>query len=329
MPRSKFGDIYRDLKYKIESGEYPYQSLVPSENTLVAVYGCSRNTVRRALAGLIEAGYVQAIQGKGVRVLYRPAARTPFTLGRMESFCETARRCRTDYQTKVVHFSMTQTDGALAAASGFPPGADVYHVERVRIIDGRAMVLEVSYFLRSVVTTLTPEAAEQSIYAYLERELDIQIMTSKRTITVEHASPAEESGAVNRPKILSCTKEPLRPKQPGSFSFSVQGGPISARIRATEILPPLFGCRCPNLHRGSQPACKFGRLPLLHFGCFVRWTRLSCAVPFRQNFPSNRALGRASHTLAGKFPCMCPGRTYLPSGRDEEIDCFLGRGAVY
>ena len=191
MPRSKFGDIYRDLKYRIESGEYPYQSLVPSENTLVAVYGCSRNTVRRALAGLIEAGYVQAIQGKGVRVLYRPAARTPFTLGRMESFCETARRCRTDYQTKVVHFSMTQTDGALAAASGFPPGADVYHVERVRIIDGRAMVLEVSYFLRSVVTTLTPEAAEQSIYAYLERELDIQIMTSKRTITVEHTSPAD------------------------------------------------------------------------------------------------------------------------------------------
>src|SRR5699024_10347703 len=125
MPRSKFGDIYRDLKYKIESGEYPYQSLVPSENTLVAVYSCSRNTVRRALAGLIEAGYVQAIQGKGVRVLYRPVpvARAPFTLGRMESFRETALRCRTSYQTRVVHFSMTQTDGAMAAASGFPPGA--------------------------------------------------------------------------------------------------------------------------------------------------------------------------------------------------------------
>ena len=193
MPRSKFGDIYRDLKYKIESGEYPYQSLVPSENTLVAVYSCSRNTVRRALAGLIEAGYVQAIQGKGVRVLYRPVpvARAPFTLGRMESFRETALRCRTSYQTRVVHFSMTQTDGAMAAASGFPPGADVYHVERVRIIDGRAMVLEVSYFLRSVVPTLTPEAAEQSIYAYLEKELGVQIMTSKRTITVERAAAAD------------------------------------------------------------------------------------------------------------------------------------------
>ena len=188
MPRSKFGDIYRDLKTRIEDGEYPYQSLVPSENTLVSVYGCSRNTVRRALAGLIEAGYVQAIQGKGVRVLYRPAAKSPFTLGRMESFHETAMRCRTHYETRVVHFSMTQTDNALAAASGFPPQVDVYHVERVRIVEGRALILDDSYFLRSVVTTLTPEAAADSIYAYLERELGIQIMTSKRTITVERAT---------------------------------------------------------------------------------------------------------------------------------------------
>ena len=83
MPRSKFGDIYRDLKTRIEDGEYPYQSLVPSENTLVSVYGCSRNTVRRALAGLIEAGYVQPIQGKGVRVLYRPAAKLPWAAWRV------------------------------------------------------------------------------------------------------------------------------------------------------------------------------------------------------------------------------------------------------
>ena len=196
MPRSKFGDIYNDLKTKIEQGDYPYQSLVPSENTLAAAFGCSRNTVRRALAGLIETGYVQAIQGKGVRVLYRaadrrPAGKVPFTLGRLESFYEMAARFRTSYQTRVVHFSMTQTDAVLAQASGFAVGADVYHVQRVRVVDGRALIMDESYFLRSVVPTLTPEAAEQSIYAYLERELGVQITTSKRTITVEHATAAD------------------------------------------------------------------------------------------------------------------------------------------
>ncbi len=33
MPKAKFESIYKDLKQKIESGEYPYQDLLPSENT--------------------------------------------------------------------------------------------------------------------------------------------------------------------------------------------------------------------------------------------------------------------------------------------------------
>lgn len=71
MPKAKFADIYQDLKQKVEQGMYAYQSLIPSENVLSEAYGCSRNTVRRALRGLIERGYAQAIQGKGVRVLYQ------------------------------------------------------------------------------------------------------------------------------------------------------------------------------------------------------------------------------------------------------------------
>jgi len=36
---------------------------------------------------------------------------------------------------------------------------------------------------------LTPEIAEQSIYAYLEQEVGLHIVTSKRLITVERATP--------------------------------------------------------------------------------------------------------------------------------------------
>ena len=38
MPKSKFEHIYRDLKEKIESEEYPYMELLPSENQLIEVY---------------------------------------------------------------------------------------------------------------------------------------------------------------------------------------------------------------------------------------------------------------------------------------------------
>ena len=71
MPAAKYDGIYRDLKNKIESEQYEFQELLPSENQLVEVYGCSRNTVRRAIAGLVTDGYVQTVQGKGVRNIYR------------------------------------------------------------------------------------------------------------------------------------------------------------------------------------------------------------------------------------------------------------------
>ena len=70
MPRSKYESIYKDLKQKIEEGEYAYQALLPSEHQLILSYGCSRNTVRRALSNLVADGYVQTLPGKGVRNIY-------------------------------------------------------------------------------------------------------------------------------------------------------------------------------------------------------------------------------------------------------------------
>ena len=92
MPKSKYDSIYQDLKKKIESDVFSYQELLPSENTLIQLYECSRNTVRRAIGKLVSDGYVQTIQGKGVRNIYRPIDQTAFTIGEIESFRESASR---------------------------------------------------------------------------------------------------------------------------------------------------------------------------------------------------------------------------------------------
>ena len=92
MPKAKYEQLYQVLKEKIESGEYPSQELLPSEHTLIAELGCSRNTLRRAVSELVRAGYVQTMQGKGVRNIFEPARQAPFTLGTLESFAESAAR---------------------------------------------------------------------------------------------------------------------------------------------------------------------------------------------------------------------------------------------
>ncbi len=188
MPKSKFEEIYRDLKSRVEQGEYLYSELLPSENTLVGIYDCSRNTVRRALAGLVEDGYVQSVHGKGVQVIYQPSEKNEFTVGGIESFRESALRNNFSYTTRVVRFETVTATARLAKQTGFPEGTEVLWVERVRQLDGKPLILDVNYFLKSVTGGLTPEIAEQSIYAYLEQELGMQIVTSKRKITVEKAT---------------------------------------------------------------------------------------------------------------------------------------------
>ena len=110
MTKSKFEEIYRDLKYHVEQGDYLYSELLPSENNLIGIYDCSRNSIRRAIAGLVKDGYVQAVHGKGVQVIFQPSEKTNFTVGGIESFQETAARNRMTYCTKVVVYETITVD---------------------------------------------------------------------------------------------------------------------------------------------------------------------------------------------------------------------------
>ena len=55
---------------RIESGEYPHNSFLPSENDLAAHFGAARNTVRKAIAALVEKGMILKSQGRMSKVNY-------------------------------------------------------------------------------------------------------------------------------------------------------------------------------------------------------------------------------------------------------------------
>lgn len=192
MPKSKYELIYLDLKKKIEADKYSYQELLPPENTLVQVYDCSRNTVRRAISRLVTDGYVQTMQGKGVRNIYRPIEQAAFTIGEIESFKESALRNGQHPQTKVLLFSEITADSALSTRSGFPAGSQLYYLQRLHYLDGKPLILNHNYFLKEAVPALTLETAQDSIYNYLENTLHMTIVNSKRIMTVEKITEIDE-----------------------------------------------------------------------------------------------------------------------------------------
>ena len=192
MPKSKYESIYKDLKQKIEAEEFSYQELLPSEHTLVQTYHCSRNTVRRAIANLVTDGYVQTIQGKSVRNIFRPVEQTSYTIGSIESFKESSIRNRQNGRTEVLCFMEITADDKIAGKTGFAAGTELYYIQRLHYLDEKPLIINHNYFLKSAVCGLTPEIASGSIYDYLEHTLHMTIVNSKRVVTVEKITQIDE-----------------------------------------------------------------------------------------------------------------------------------------
>ena len=193
MPKSKFEAIYRELKSDIESEKLPYQSLMPSENQLIVRFDCSRNTVRRAIAMLAEEGYVQPMHGRGVRVIYTKTQTPPFLLAGIESFRESAKRNNLgELSTRVIRFTEITADEHVARHTGFPVGTELYYIQRVRSLDGDPCVFDINLYDKKLVPGLNKEIGVHSIYNYIENDLGMPIVMSKRTITVERVTQMDE-----------------------------------------------------------------------------------------------------------------------------------------
>ncbi len=128
------------------------------------------------------------LQGQRVRVIYEPVERNVFKIGGIESFKEAAIRNGFTYGTKVVKLEEILADEEISEKTGFKVGEELYDVRRVR----KALILDKNYFLVSATHGLTEEIAEKSIYDYLENELKMKIMTSKRKMTTELATSEDK-----------------------------------------------------------------------------------------------------------------------------------------
>lgn len=188
MPPARYRDIYQSLRHDIQSGRYPLQTLLPTEEALAERFACSRNTVRRAIAMLISEGYVQTVQGKGSVVIYSPLQASYITDTRLETFSELAARTGATPASRCLTLKHVVCDEGLARQSGYTPGEDLWYLEVVRSLDGKALIRARGWLRACIVPHITREIAEHSIYRYLEEELGLQIVTSKRLITAERAS---------------------------------------------------------------------------------------------------------------------------------------------
>jgi GntR family transcriptional regulator len=190
-PRLRSVSVRDELLQRIDQGEFPAGTRLPSEPDLAAELQVSRATLREALRALEGEGLVRRRRGSGTYVAERPRVANSLDL----NFGVTEAIRLAGMEAGMAQ-GRTWTEPASAGEAtrlGLEPGQDVLVVERVRTAEGKPVVLSRDIFPSSLIgdrTQVVEEMLRRSIYEVLERDLGVVIhhgIATFRPVRADHA----------------------------------------------------------------------------------------------------------------------------------------------
>ena len=158
--------VYREIAREIENGVLLPGDRLPSERWLCDELGVSRATVRRAIEELVTDGKVES-RGRGSFVTGDALVEPPNTL---MSLSELGRSRGLEAGARVLAFEVRPATIDEAETFGIAPGAEVFELERLRMLDE----LPISLDHNRVPLRLVPDARDidfttASLYEALDR----------------------------------------------------------------------------------------------------------------------------------------------------------------
>ena len=162
----KYQVIYKDLEKAIHSKEYQVGDFLPTEQELVETFQVSRDTIRKALALLVEEGLVKKIHGSGSQVISQEQVNFP--VSDLTSYQELIEQQGIKSQTNVISLDKIIVDTNLSEKTGFSKSQQVWRLIRQRVVDGCASVVDIDYLDARLMPQLNRSIAENSIYDYLK-----------------------------------------------------------------------------------------------------------------------------------------------------------------
>lgn len=183
--------VYRSIRDKIVSGEYPEKSMLPSEPQLCQIYSVSRTTVRKAIEILTNQGYVSPRRGVGTMVLRAYALQD---LNRLTSTTQTLREQGFQVSFKKFFIAVGRASERISKLLEIPEGGQVACIERVVCGSGKPIALIKDYVPYEKVRGIEKLQEKFTSFYQLLRDyyfLDIEIAKDKLSATNATKEEAE------------------------------------------------------------------------------------------------------------------------------------------
>ena len=158
--------LYYQLKEiileKIESGEWPEECMIPSENALQKTYGVSRATVRRTIELLSNEGFFEKKRGKGTMVK-KPMIEEKLPV--LKSFTE--EMAGMNATKRVMSAEYIDPPPKIKEVLALFPDEQVLYLKRLMIVDGSPLGILHSYIPARYKLSLE-EGYSKSLYKIFE-----------------------------------------------------------------------------------------------------------------------------------------------------------------
>lgn len=190
-PRLRSVSVQDELKQRIDRGELPAGTRLPSEPELAAELQVSRATLREALRAMELEGLLRRRQGSGTFVAEHP--RMANSLDVNYGVTDAIRAAGMTAGIADGRHWVEPASAGEAALLELEPGQDVLVIERLRTAEGKPVVLSRDLFPSRLLEgreRVVQQMLERSIYEVLERDLDIVIhhgVARFRPVRADHA----------------------------------------------------------------------------------------------------------------------------------------------
>ena len=181
-PRPKHVQL-RDALAELAATELSPDAAIPSERDLMATYGLSRDTVRKAIDALVADGLLTRVHGRGTFVA-RPRLESRLHLA---SFSQDMRRRGLTPSTRLLAVELDQPPADVATALQLDGDAKAWQVDRVRLADGQPIALENGWYPQAALPELDKHDLGGSLYELFGDVFGLTIDSAEQTLWGESA----------------------------------------------------------------------------------------------------------------------------------------------
>ena len=185
--------IMDDILLAIRENKYMPKDKLPSDNELAEKYSVPRIKIREIYKKLEQMGYIYSIQGRG-RFVKNRYENINIVLSGNQSFSTKMKEQGYNLETKNIFCERISYNERIYKEIKANKNDEIYKIGRLRIINGEAIAIHISYVLEKLFTNISEEGKNiTSMFEYYKEQGFYKYSTEKSILVITYPTSKERS----------------------------------------------------------------------------------------------------------------------------------------